>query len=77
MISLEELFCLVDDFCQGFEAQWQQQLLGCGLNLRNRPRSLSPVRNHDDSDWVSSVVLPQLQGVLPRESPNRMGTSLS
>ncbi len=41
MLSLEELFCSVDDFCQGFEAQWQQQLLGCGLQLRNRPRSLS------------------------------------
>ncbi len=41
MLSLEELFCSVDDFCQSFEAQWKQQLLGCGLQLRNRPRSLS------------------------------------
>ena len=41
MLSLEELFCSVDDFCQGFEPQWKQQLLGCGLKLRNRPRSLS------------------------------------
>lgn len=41
MLSLEELFCSVDDFCQTFEPQWKQQLLGAGLKLRNRPRSLS------------------------------------
>ena len=41
MISLEELFCSVDDFCQAFEPQWKQQLLGAELKLRNRPRSLS------------------------------------
>ncbi len=41
MFSLEELFCCVDDFCQTFEPQWKQQLLGSGLKLRNRPRSLS------------------------------------
>jgi hypothetical protein len=41
MFSLEELFCSVDDFCQGFEGQWKQQLLGSGIQLRNRPRSLS------------------------------------
>ena len=42
MFSLEELFCSVDDFCQGFEGQWKQQLLRSGLQLRNRPRGLSP-----------------------------------
>jgi len=41
MFSLEELFCSVDDFCQAFEPQWKQQLLGGGLKLRNRYRSLS------------------------------------
>ena len=41
MLSLEELFCSVDDFCRGFEPQWQQQLLGYGLQMRQRPRSLS------------------------------------
>ncbi|CAA9397313.1 Mobile element protein [uncultured Leptolyngbya sp.] len=41
MFSLEELFCSVDDFCRSFEPQWKQQLLGSGLQLRNRPRSLS------------------------------------
>lgn len=40
MFSLEELFCCVDDFCQSFEGQWKQQLVGSGLQLRNRPRSL-------------------------------------
>jgi hypothetical protein len=41
MLSLEELFCSVDNFCQTFEPQWKRQLLGFGLKLRNRPRSLS------------------------------------
>jgi hypothetical protein len=41
MLSLEELFCSVDDFCQSFEPQWRRQLLGFGLQQRNRPRSLS------------------------------------
>ena len=41
MISLEELFCSVDDFCRAFEPQWKQQLLGFGLKQRNRLRSLS------------------------------------
>ncbi len=41
MLSLEALFCSVDDFCQSFEPQWKQQLLSFGLQQRNRPRSLS------------------------------------
>jgi hypothetical protein len=41
MFSLEDLFCSVDDFCQHFEGQWKQQCLGSGLQIRNRPRSLS------------------------------------
>jgi transposase len=40
MLSLEDLFCSVDDFCQQFEPLWQQQLLGNGLSQRNRSRSL-------------------------------------
>ena len=39
MFSLEEVFCHVDDFCQGFEPQWERQLLGNGLQHRRRPRS--------------------------------------
>ncbi|MBD1930521.1 hypothetical protein H6F79_01510 [Trichocoleus sp. FACHB-69] len=41
MLSLEELFCFVDDLCKTFEPQWKQQLLGFGLHFRNRPLSLS------------------------------------
>ena len=41
MFSLEELFCHVDDFCQSFEPQWRQTLLGHGLKTRNRSRSMS------------------------------------
>ena len=40
MISLEEVFCGVDDFCQVFEPQWESQLIGNGLQRRKRPRSL-------------------------------------
>jgi transposase len=40
MLSLESLFCHVDDFCQWFEPQWQQQLLGDGLQKRQRSRRL-------------------------------------
>jgi len=40
MLSLEELFCCVDDFCQAFEPQWERQLLSNGLQRRRRPRSL-------------------------------------
>lgn len=40
MLSLEALFCPVDDFCQIFEPLWQQQLLADGLQHRNRPRRL-------------------------------------
>lgn len=39
MFSLEDLFCLVDDFCCAFEPQWQQQLLADRLRHRRR-RSL-------------------------------------
>lgn len=41
MLSLEALFCAVDDFCQTFEAHWEQQLLRHGLQRRKRLRSLS------------------------------------
>jgi len=40
MLSLEDLFCSVDDFCQNFEPQWERQLLGNGLLRRKRSRSL-------------------------------------
>jgi hypothetical protein len=40
MLSVEELFCSVDDFCQVFEHQWQCQLLKHDLQVRKRKRSL-------------------------------------
>lgn len=40
MLSLEDLFCRVDDFCRAFEPQWQQQLLADGLQPRRRRRRL-------------------------------------
>ena len=40
MLSLEELFCSVDDFCQVFEPQWQSRLLSSNLQCRKRKRTL-------------------------------------
>jgi DDE family transposase len=40
-MSLLELFCHVDDFCQAFVAQWQRELLASGLRQRQRARGLS------------------------------------
>ena len=40
-MSLVDLFCHVDDFCQEFEPQWQQFLLAKGLSKRKRKASLA------------------------------------
>jgi len=40
MLSLEALFCHVDDFCQRFDPQWKQKLLGDGVQQRQRSGSL-------------------------------------
>jgi Transposase DDE domain len=40
MLSLESLFCSVDDFCRTFEPRWQQKLLTDGQPHRKRPRRL-------------------------------------
>jgi hypothetical protein len=40
MLSLEELFCFVDDFCQVFEPRWHQQSLQDGSVRRQRSRRL-------------------------------------
>ena len=40
MLSLEELFCSVDDFCQVFEPKWESQLLSHKLRVRKCNRSL-------------------------------------
>jgi hypothetical protein len=56
MPSLEELFCSVDDFCQIFEPQWQNQLIGHNLQLRKRERR-NYLRNYwkrSESNWLLS-----------------------
>lgn len=39
-MSLLELFCAVDDFCQAFEPKWQQLLLSDGIRRRRRESKL-------------------------------------
>jgi len=41
MDSLTELFCLIDDFCQTFEPEWERRLLADGQKKRRRPATLS------------------------------------
>ena len=41
-MSLLELFCHVDDFCQAFYPHWQAKLVTPGARQRDRKRSLSP-----------------------------------
>jgi transposase len=40
MDSLTEMFCLLDDFCQAFEPEWEKRLLAEGRKKRRRPASL-------------------------------------
>ena len=40
-MSLLELFCEIDDFCQGFESGWHQQLLEDGRKKRRRQGTMS------------------------------------
>lgn len=40
MLSVLELFCAVDDFCQAFEPFWHQSLVQQGTRQRNRPTRL-------------------------------------
>lgn len=40
-MSLEELFCDVDDFCQWFLPHWHRQLLMDGSRQRRRPSRLT------------------------------------
>jgi hypothetical protein len=40
-MSLTELFCNVDDFCQEFEPKWQQYQIENGLRMRIRQTSLT------------------------------------
>jgi hypothetical protein len=38
--SLTEMFCLLDDFCQAFEPEWEKRLLADGHKKRRRAASL-------------------------------------
>ncbi len=40
MDSLVEMFCDVDDFCQKFQPQWEQQQLTAGIKQRRRSGQL-------------------------------------
>jgi hypothetical protein len=40
-MSLLELFCHIDDFCQSHEKTWQNELLESGLRQRQRPKNMS------------------------------------
>ena len=40
-MSVLELFCAVDDFCQAFEPKWHQHCLMSGTKQRNRRRELA------------------------------------
>ena len=62
-MSILELFCHVDDFCQ-WMATWENaKLLGVARKRGPAPRlSLSEV--DDDSDPLSSVALSRFQSVL-------------
>jgi hypothetical protein len=39
--AITDLFCSIDDFCQGFEPQWYKTLIEGGEKLRKRPSSLA------------------------------------
>jgi hypothetical protein len=41
MMSLEALFCDVDDFCQVFLPQWEREQMACGERQRRRSPRLS------------------------------------
>lgn len=41
-MSVEELFCEVDDFCQVFILDWQRQQLSSGERKRRRDCRLTP-----------------------------------
>jgi len=77
MESLVELFCDVDDFCQGFLPVMEKKMISSGLQTRKRDRSLtvseimtllvlfhqSHYRNF--KAYYLNYVLPQLRGEFP------------
>lgn len=52
-LDLTQIFCEVDDFCQRFERQWQQQAQLPELEwYPTKPNPDVLERGHDDCDWV-------------------------
>ena len=78
MLSLEELFCSVDDFCKIFEPLWQKQRISDGHKHRQRSAQLSLSEVIDDyPDRLSPSSLPKFQRVLSRKSLFRVAVSFS
>lgn len=77
-MSLLELFCHVDDFCQAFEPQWRQSLLQQGTIKRVRQAQLSTseimtivihfhqARYRDFKTYYTDYVLVHLQDAFPQ-----------
>ena len=77
-MSLLELFCHVDDFCQSFEPQWQRSLVQQGVRQRSRQTQLSMseimtivIHFHhshyrDFKHYYCEHVLTHLRGEFPR-----------
>lgn len=77
-MSLLELFCHVDDFCQTFEPHWQRTLVAQGTRRRNRSGQLSTsgimtivIRFHqshyrDFKSYSCEHVLTHLRSEFPR-----------
>ncbi|WP_207385989.1 hypothetical protein [Legionella gresilensis] len=55
-MNLEEIFCLVDDFCQEFIPQWEKMLLAGGKRQRKRSGNLS------ESEFITIYLLFQPSG---------------
>lgn len=64
MLSLESLFCDVDDFCQWFEPCWQRELLSNGIRRRRRCRKLCLSEIMTMGNCVPPIGIPEFQVVL-------------
>ena len=77
-MSLVELYCHVDDFCQTFHPKWEHQMLTCGQKRRRRKGKLSLseiltiVIHFHQSNYRTFKAYYQahVQGHLSREFPN-------
>jgi hypothetical protein len=63
-MSLEDLFCDVDEFCQVFLPAWHRQLLTEGTRQRRRASRLTLSEIMMILIYFASIAVPQLQGLL-------------